>query len=553
MSQQRPYYRLGRTEYDRESLVPRDDTPPPRFHYDHLYYRKEVIDASQQAQDNRMTAIEAVNSTQDAMLSDHGGRIITLESQADDHEARITALENGGSSGGVIPVYNVKNYGAVGDGVADDAPAIQQALDAANLNGGGIVYVPEGVYAIAATLNIYSNTTLWCSPKTTIRRESNAVTSMLRSANLGAGGYDGVQNVTLRGGVWDHKGDAYTTGGTVLVFGHCRGVTVENVTVLNTREMHCLELNAVQRARVINCVFDTQLWDTAQARPVKEAIQIDLAKDSGTFPPYGPYDNTPCDDVLVMGCTFKNWSRGVGSHNFTAGFEYTNIRIIGNHFENISDEAVRVYHYRDCVVKGNTFKNVLDAIQLDFAEGCVVTDNTVDTTTGNGINIYEGTVGTVVAGNTFRNVTGQGISIYSDAAASRPPVVGNVIAENTLIGIGQHGINFNNASRNTVVNNRLENVAGYGLLLQNGSSDNMIHGNYLENCRSGGVGSVNTDIRLQSSSNNNTLQGNVVRNSATPSGIEIASTCSGNWITNNDFLGKTPNYGTGNTQTNNRT
>lgn len=46
---------------------------------------------------------------------------------------------------------NVKDFGAVGDGVADDTAAIQAAIDA-QINRG--IYIPEGVYKITSTLVI---------------------------------------------------------------------------------------------------------------------------------------------------------------------------------------------------------------------------------------------------------------------------------------------------------------------------------------------------------------------------------------------------------------
>lgn len=49
---------------------------------------------------------------------------------------------------GVIPVSNVRDFGATGNGTTDDTAAIQAAIDQTAASGGGIAYLPAGRYAI---------------------------------------------------------------------------------------------------------------------------------------------------------------------------------------------------------------------------------------------------------------------------------------------------------------------------------------------------------------------------------------------------------------------
>jgi len=55
--------------------------------------------------------------------------------------------------------YNVKNYGARGDGKKLDSPAIQKAIDICTKSGGGTVIIPQGTY-LSATIVIKDNVTL---------------------------------------------------------------------------------------------------------------------------------------------------------------------------------------------------------------------------------------------------------------------------------------------------------------------------------------------------------------------------------------------------------
>ncbi|RHO72693.1 hypothetical protein DW082_00030 [Alistipes sp. AF48-12] len=61
--------------------------------------------------------------------------------------SRAGAVDPMKTDGGLV--YDVKNFGAVGDGVTDDTRAIQAALDYAVDHGGGTVYFPNGLYRLA--------------------------------------------------------------------------------------------------------------------------------------------------------------------------------------------------------------------------------------------------------------------------------------------------------------------------------------------------------------------------------------------------------------------
>jgi parallel beta-helix repeat protein len=64
---------------------------------------------------------------------------------------RATASELAKGLNAINGTFNVKDYGAVGDGVADDTTAIQAAVTAGN------VFFPAGTYKITATISVLSN------------------------------------------------------------------------------------------------------------------------------------------------------------------------------------------------------------------------------------------------------------------------------------------------------------------------------------------------------------------------------------------------------------
>ena len=64
--------------------------------------------------------------------------------------------------------FNVRDFGATGDGHAKDTGALQKALDACAAAGGGTVVVPTGVY-LTGSIVLDANTTLKLEPRANLQ------------------------------------------------------------------------------------------------------------------------------------------------------------------------------------------------------------------------------------------------------------------------------------------------------------------------------------------------------------------------------------------------
>src|SRR6185369_1452740 len=63
--------------------------------------------------------------------------------------------------------YNIKTFGAKGDGKTIDTPAINKAIDAAAAAGGGTVYFPAGNY-LSVSIRLKSHVALYLDHGATI-------------------------------------------------------------------------------------------------------------------------------------------------------------------------------------------------------------------------------------------------------------------------------------------------------------------------------------------------------------------------------------------------
>lgn len=110
-------------------------------------------------------------------------------------------------------VFNVKDFGAKGDGTTDDAKAIQQAIDQCSNTGGGMVLFPRGNVFLSGPVRIKSNVELHLEANATLKcnPDEGIYTLSAFRENRGEGMLwlyaDNAENVTISGrGVIDGSG-----------------------------------------------------------------------------------------------------------------------------------------------------------------------------------------------------------------------------------------------------------------------------------------------------------------------------------------------------------
>lgn len=170
--------------------------------------------------------------------------------------------------GRILPIYflaasfisaqsafiNVKEYGAIGDGVTLETSAIQKTIDHSYLYG-GVVYFPPGKY-LTGSLELKSNIEIFISPGATILGSTNISDyteylpkmksyndSFLKHSLFYA---EGAENISIRGeGTIDGQGSAfkvttrekperYKNRPYIIRFVECKNVKIENITMRNS-------------------------------------------------------------------------------------------------------------------------------------------------------------------------------------------------------------------------------------------------------------------------------------------------------------------------------
>lgn len=195
--------------------------------------------------------------------------------------------------------FNVREYGALGDGETPDTAAINLAIKTCAAGGGGQVRFPAGNY-LSGTLQLKSNVTLFLEAGATLIGSANLEhyqsftppagtpearwTRWHRALLLG----DNVENVTIAGQgiidgnkVFDPRGEEKMRGPHTILFGICHDITIRDVSIKDSAN-YAVMLEFCQQVEVRN-VKITGGWDGVHFRG---------------------WPGRPCRDVSIVGCQF---------------------------------------------------------------------------------------------------------------------------------------------------------------------------------------------------------------------------------------------------------
>lgn len=278
--------------------------------------------------------------------------------------------------------FNVRSYGAIGNGVADDRTAIINAQAAAVAAGGGVVYFPAGTYRITSAITPAANISwMGCGGTSTKIAIDNAAGGILSLAGNGVG------TQTAFAGLWfgcinvasasivTYSG--ITTGEfhfTDCVFGNDALTTASlyagagGTASLKTVFTRCYFKLAASSAQL--------LINSGIGRLIVRDCDLVNANTTGTI-------MVDCDDNGVFEGNKFDWSAGAvgpGIQYIRIAPTFANgIAIVGNRFmANGAMACVAIYNqlavpFFDAMEYGNSFGNMLSS-----APGCTPYAYTLD-------------------------------------------------------------------------------------------------------------------------------------------------------------------------------
>jgi hypothetical protein len=343
-------------------------------------------------------------------------------------------------------VFNVKSYGAVGNGVTDDRAAIQHAIDAKDSAGAGIILLPPGVFIVSSVthpvdanfkvgLILKSNTILRGSGpgRTIIRRAANQANHSALIYNYHVTTADSnitVEDIELDGNSANNPGNVDSVQFGLSLWNTTRA-TIRNVTVRNVRgtnpdgltESVCFSAVLCSRLVYQNCYA------------IGNSVSV-----TG-------FSNDASADIHYTDCISYGHSRGMGfTHNSSQNVVYTGCSAYLNGGHGFNSEVGRNILYANCISGGivnaygaypfapnDTLRNGWSGFRVASSTGPVSLSNCIGSFNDSSGLIVEGyATGVNVIGGRYDYNKEYGIKVYW--AQDDYSFSGNVKAEGNGLG-----------------------------------------------------------------------------------------------------------------------
>lgn len=364
---------------------------------------------------------------------------------------------------------------------SDAYNSLQDAIYAAE---GGVLHVKPDTYLIDRPIKIRSNTIIMAYGST-FRRNANINNMFINDSDGTKGLYSANNNIHIYGGTFDGAGGSFVDECSILAFGHCEDIIIEDCRFKNLVNWHMIELNAVRNAVIENCRFDDYGGDGIGS----EMVQIDLAKGTNQFPWFAPYDDTTCDNIMIVNNVFKNGVRGVGTHSSTVNKEHTKITIKDNEFSNMRKEAIYGMDWAFTKIHSNHFYNVFKGVHLTVL-GRIVQNHSINDNYMYGQN------------------DGESRGIQITGIQNGYEIRGGTIKDNKIKHFGGHGIGVDYSSTWLIDGNDVTACGKTGIILY--GSSYCIVSNNISRLNNTAGGSVNTDMSARNTTTNTVVIGNIL-------------------------------------------
>ena len=197
-------------------------------------------------------------------------------------------------------MINVQDFGAAGDGIADDAPAIQNALDQHR-----DVFIPYGRYNIGGTLKVHSGTRLTVHPHTVLKLADGAGRKWNDFLLTNAKPESGDRDIEICGGIWNGNQKANRRepqiinpgayGGVLVNFFNVENLLFRNLTLANA-ESYFSRFSRVRHFLVENIRFQSD-----EPRPNNDGVHLGGDCEHGLIRHLrGLTRGAPNDDIVAL-------------------------------------------------------------------------------------------------------------------------------------------------------------------------------------------------------------------------------------------------------------